>query len=238
MSDSLGFAIITLTQLGTGAAILYAAYWAFAVRHALVGHGYRNQALWLGVLSVCLALDLAVPSPTTSNAAITILVNIPIIAVALGFFAFIDATVPIARRSDPRLRNILHWEKVRFAAWAFLIWVVITSVYAQVTSDNTGSNIVVPLFALAVIGAPPLFIGARRSMDRSLRESLKWLGAGMVSLLGILLVAIVEAALNVSDSYYASEGYAAVVLLFAYLLYKSARSLAPINRIPTVELLE
>jgi hypothetical protein len=235
MSGSLGPALLILTEVVDSAAIIYAAYWGFAIRRALVGRIYRNQALWLGVLSILLFLTVFVPAPTTSDAVIIVLSDLPIVAFTLAFFAFVDSTVPVARRSDPRLRNILHWDKIRFVAWGVLVLVEMLGVYSDIMTENTGSNDVVGLFVLAVIGAPPMFIAASRSMDRSLRGSLKWLGLTLLFFLGILLVAVGESAADFSDSTYSSVPYGVVLLFIAYALYKSTRSLAPINRLPAIE---
>ena len=179
------------------------------------------------------------PTPTGNGLVADVLNNAPTVALTLGFLAFVDSTVPIARRSDPLLRNILHWEKVRVVAWAVLILVEILTVYAEIESNNTSSATVAGLFAVALIGAPPMLIGARRSMDPNLRGSLKWFGLSLLFFLGIILVGVVETELNLSTYYttssYGEIPYAAVLILVAYALYRSARSLEPINRLPAIE---
>ena len=238
MSDSLQPAIVLLSYIADAAVFAYAAYWAFSIRRAMVSRIYRNQALWLGVLCVIVLSGVVVPSPTTNDAVVIFLSNLPTIALALVLFAFVDSTVPLARRSDPRLRSILHWEKVRIIAWGLLILAVIVGEYGEFTSSNTSSTEVYPLLLLVVIGAPPMLVGARRSMDPNLRGCLKWFGLALVSLIGVLLVSFAELALNMLSAEplnYSQIPYNAVVLLFGYFLYRSARSLAPINRITSLE---
>jgi hypothetical protein len=237
LSDSLQTAVVILTYFADAAMVLYAAYWAFAIRRATVGHIYRNQALWLGVLSV-IVLTATIPTPTTEGAVVIVLINLPVIALALVLFSFVDATVPVARRSDPLLRDILHWGKVRVFAWGALILAEIWGAYGQVTSNNTGSNVVFGLLLLVVIGVPPMLIGARRSMDPILRGSLKWFGLSLLTLLGLLLVTLAEVAANLPSAEplnYSQIPYNLVALLFGYALYRSARSLAPINRLQADE---
>jgi hypothetical protein len=239
MSDSIQPVIVFLFYLADAAIFLYAAYWAFAIRRATVGRIYRNQALWLGVLSA-IVLTAIVPTPTTSSAIIIVLINLPVIVVAFVLFAFVDATVPVARRSDPLLRGILHWGNVRVLAWTVLVLVEVYGAYGAITSDNTGSTVVFGLLLLVVIGAPPMLIGARRSMDPNLRGSLKWFGLGLLFLLGLLLVTGAEVAIGVPPTSvgpldYSQIPYNLVVLLFGYALYRSARSLAPMSPLPPVE---
>jgi hypothetical protein len=239
LSDSLGPALATLADIAVAVAIFYAAYWAFAIRRALVGRNYRNQALWLGVLNILFILVVITPTPAGNGLAADVLNNGPTVALTLGFFALVDSTVPIARRSDPLLRNIVHWEKVRVVAWAVLVLVEILTAYAEIESNNTSSATVAGLVVVALIGAPPMLIGARRSMDPNLRGSLKWFGLSLLFFLGIILVGVVETRLGLSTYYttssYGEIPYAAVLILVAYALYRSIRSLEPINRLPAPE---
>ena len=233
MSDNLQTAVVILTYIAAAAMALYAAYWAFDIRRATVGHIYRNQALWLGALSV-IVLTAIIPTPTTNGAIVIALINLPVIILALVLFAFVDATVPVARRSDPLLRDVIHWGKSRVLAWGVLILVEILGAYGQITSNNTGSGVVAGLLLLVIIGVPPMLIGARRSMDPNLRESLKWFGLGLLTLLGLLLVTLAEVAVNLpapEPLNYSQIPYNLVALLFGYALYRSARSLAPLSRI-------
>jgi len=196
--------------------------------------------LWLGVLSIILFFAVIVPMPVTDNAVVVVATNLPVISLALVLFAFVDATVPVARRSDPRLRDVLHWGRARIIAWGALILLEIAGAYEQVASSNTGSNAVLGLLLLVVIGAPPMLIGARRSMDPNLRGSLKWFALALLSIVGLPLVTFGELEVglpptSVGPLVYGQIPYNLVALLFGYLLYRSARSLAPINRLQAVE---
>ena len=237
-SSSLEPAFVIASYAADAAIFAYAAYWAFDIRRALVGRIYRSQILWLGAVSIVLFLAI-VPTPTTNNVTTIILSNLPVIALALVLFAFVDSTVPVARRSDPQLRNILHWGRVRVGAWTALFLVEIFGAYGEVTSSNTGSSVVLGLLLLTVIGAPPMLIGARRSSSPNLRGTLKWFGLGLLSSLGLPLVTIAEVLAGVPSTVgpfsYAQIPYNAVAMLFGYSIYRSVRSLAPINRLQAVE---
>jgi len=238
MSNSLEPALVIASYAAAAAIFAYAAYWAFDIRRALVGRIYRSQVLWLGVVSMVL-FAAVVPTPTTNSVTIIILSNLPVIALALVLFAFVDSTVPVARRSDPLLRNILHWGRVRFAAWTALVLVEIYGAYGEITSSNTGSTVVLGLLLLTVIGAPPMLIGARRSTSPNLRGTLKWFGLGLLATLGLPLVTIAEVLVGVPSTVgplaYAQIPYNAVAMLFGYAMYRSVRSLAPINRLQANE---
>jgi hypothetical protein len=238
MSNSLEPALVIASYAAAAAIFSYAAYWAFDIRRALVGRIYRSQVLWLGVVSVVL-FAAVVPTPTTNSVTTIILSNLPVIALALVLFAFVDSTVPVARRSDPLLRNILHWGRFRFAAWTALVLVEIYGAYGEITSSNTGSSVVLGLLLLTVIGAPPMLIGARRSTSPNLRGTLKWFGLGLLATLGLPLVTIAEVLVGVPSTVgplaYAQIPYNAVAMLFGYAMYRSVRSLAPINRLQANE---
>lgn len=237
MPDSVGLVLNALTYVILVAVFLYAAYWAFAIRRALVSRIYRSHALWLGVLCVVLLTSVVVSLIPASGAVGTALSDVPVIAVILGFFAFADSTVPIARRSDPLLRDILSWNKLRVGGWFLIVLVEVFGLYIDLvgTSGSTGFGAGFGGLLLFLIGAPPMLVGARRSKDPNLRGSLKWFGMSLLFFIGVLLVAIIESALGISNSDMSSIPYAAVLVLVGYSLYRSARSLAPINRLQAID---
>jgi len=75
----------------------------------------------------------------------------------------------------------------------------------------------------------------------TLRESVKWLGIGLLFLLvGFVLVITIEAFIMNLSAYdmeysFGAVPWHAVLFLFGYALYGSARSLAPLNRLPRIE---
>ena len=269
MPDNLGPALADISYIAAGAVFLYGAYWAFAIRRALVGRIYRSQALWLGALLIAgLVASDGVLLPSSSNPFVTAIVKFlaygpwPIVVV----LAFLDSTIPVLRRSDPLLRSILHWKKLRIAILSVLAFSTIFAIYASIylpacfSTANTpvcissalsnsgwlggilgfwGGYYWVDASLVLILGAVALLVGARRSSDTVLRQSMKWLGVGLLCVPGLVLVSVVEGALGVSfyDMIY-SYGivpWNAVAILLGYALYKSARSLAPLNRLPSIE---
>jgi len=266
MSDSLGSVLAALSYVAVGAVFIYGAYWAFTIRRALVGRIYRIQALWLGALFIAalIAAD-AVLLPMSNNSVVTAVVSFlaygpwPILVV----FAFLDSTIPVLRRSDPLLRSVLYWRKLRVGILLVLAFSTIFAVYVSIflpvclptanapacisyAMSNSGQiegdlgllggYYWVDASLVLALGAAALLIGARRSSDTVLRKSLKWLGVGLLCVPCLVLVSVVEGIMGVS--YYAmiySYGivpWNAVAILLGYSLYRSARSLAPLNRLP------
>jgi hypothetical protein len=269
MPDSLGPALADVSYITAAAVFIYGAYWAFTIRRALVGRVYRNQALWLGALLLTgLIASDGVLFPTTNNPFVMAIVRFlaygpwPILVV----FAFLDSTIPVLRRSDPLFRSILHWRKLRIAIWCVLAFTTIFASYASIylpacfstantpacvnsamSNSNWASAVLgfwgglfwVDASLVLILGAVGLLIGAKRSSDAVLRQSLKWLGVGLLCVPGLVLVSTVEAILGVSyyDMIY-SYGilpWNALAILLGYALYRSARSLAPLNRLPLIQ---
>ncbi len=244
MSDGLGlFLAVTLGDIVPAAIGVYAAYWAFSIRRALSGRIYRRHALWLGAVCVIIQVGLPLASLPSSSFVATLGINLLVLALLVFVFAFVDSIVPVARRSDPRLRGILHWEKVRFVLWGDLalagIYLVYNAINPTFGSAGWGAVIGFPLFMLPfIVGAPVILIGAIRSKDYVLRASLEWFGGRLaVLLLSGALLSFIELIILGISAYNASFSYPALVfvpgnILGAYCLYRSARSLAPTSRLP------
>ncbi len=241
MADSLGFALaIVFAEIVPAAILLYGAYWAFAIRRALASPIYRNHALWLGGVGVLIAIAvfLTYSDDPTVSAAMNIFYSVLFAVI----FAFIDSTVRVARRSDPLLRSILQWEKLRIVIWIDIVLLAFVNIYSIFNlSFGTGvaANILGNFFiALPFLaGGPAMLIGARRSRDAQLRVSMKWLGMTLVLAIGPALVNVIEGSfLGISqfDLYYSYLALpaGAIWIVMAYFFYKSARSLASVNPMP------
>jgi hypothetical protein len=221
----------------------YAAYWAFSIRRSLVGRVYRNHALWLGTL--CALVVAQGLSSNSINPILNIVNEIGIFIIFPVLFAFIDTTVRVARRSDPLLRSILRWEKFRVVVGADLVALealIIASAANQAFAYSDLGNLLwyILVFFPFIVGGSALLIGAKRSGDTILRGSLKWLGVVLVLVFVNMLVSLVVSSIpSVSQfdsiySYPALPG-AAIGIVSAYALYRSAHSLAPINRLQAIE---
>jgi uncharacterized membrane protein YhaH (DUF805 family) len=120
------------------------------------------------------------------------------------------------------------------------IYLVISGLDPSSTSAGLAAAIGFPLFLLPfVVGAPAILIGARRSRDTVLRTSLKWIGGALGLFLLSALLAFVEMIVLGISAYDAVLSYPALVfapgdILGAYCLYRSARSLSPVNTLSSV----
>lgn len=238
MADVGGVAFALASQ----AIFLYAAYWAFTIRRALAVRIYRNQALGVGLISLTW---------------IIVFINYVVVSVQLGYVAysivdvlvwgnflyFIDASVLDGRQSDPLLRDTLHWRSIRPWVWVVfvagaLVSIPATAYYVNVTGgDFSTLNPLVSNFLLSpyswlvgLIGLVALPTTAARSKDPLLRRQLVWFSGFIVAIAAVGLGNYVSASAYAASSL---PGY----LLFAFLLvggfclYKSARSLVPLNRL-------
>jgi len=166
------------------------------------------------------------------------------VLVSAMFFYFIDASVLDGRMSDPLLRDTLHWRRIRRWLWAIFAATSVISislaVYYEIATGGNGS--LVPLWVLnggdslhvfvviptALIALP---ITAARSRDPFLRRQLAWF-AGFAAALAV--GGIFSNYLGLPNELATlSEGMGQLV--GAFCLYKSARSLTPLNRISLEE---
>jgi hypothetical protein len=250
MSSSLAFVLaVGLDDVLPALISVYAAYWAFSIRRAMASPLYHHRALWMGVLCLAnslLSVNLAVSSDSslTSSTAVMLGLNMLDWVVILFVFTFIDTTIPVMRRSDPLLRRILHWDRVRLILWTCIglagIYLLISSVYPSSTASGLAGAIGFPIIlGPFVVGAAALLVGVRRSRDPVLRGSLKWIVGFLALVLLNGLLSFIELVVFGVSSYDSSFSYPALAfvpaaVLEAYCLYRSARSLAPMNTLSSV----
>jgi hypothetical protein len=260
MLSSLGIIFLVVV---TAAVLMfsYSAYWGFSIRRALYVRVYRNQALGIGLVAVSFvvaslglaALEYIIPGHVNPGPAATPYVAIEI----LPLFYWIDASMLVARRSDPLLRNTLHWKRLRVVFWAgnILSIGIPTSIVALILGPLAWHLVVpLPIAGLPSVPPPPppaviplilapflltglagflcLPIAVRRSKDANLQRSLRWFAVFGVS----LLVELVGVAAEISGPLVGVE-YAAPTIFMAgnlaggYFLYKSAKALVPLNKL-------
>jgi hypothetical protein len=202
----------------------FAAYWAFNVRRALALRLYRNQAFGIGLVSIMFpALAILFSSGLTYYISLLVI------------FYWIDTSVLAARRTDPLLRDTLHWSKLRILIWVLnLVGVGVTATLAITNSDYTylpSDPILlgltsVPGFSIPISALVILPLIARRSKDLNLRKHIIWFGAFPI----IQLAAILLALFLWSGTFFVGFAFG------GYFLYRSARSLVPLNRIEAIEM--
>jgi len=233
--------------LGALAVILvsvYAAYWAFEIRRALASRLYRSQALGIGLV----ALIPSVVQIGLTGTYLNVLPGefqyaLPVMA-ALIIYYWTDTSVRAGRRSDPLSRDTLHWSRLRYI---LLVLIIITLIYGSlnvsydVLKGITGFTVATPLapsgyffiFIIAPIiiplitGAVILPVAGLRSKDPVLRKHLQWFGFFAVSLLTITIGLSILLYNPLQSLLIQDLG----CVIGGMCLYKSSKSLAPINRL-------
>lgn len=209
----------------------YAAYWAFSVRHALAVSLYRRQAFGIGVIVLAIWTTTALQlSPALSTLTWEFFL--------LALFYWIDASQLASRRSDPLLRDTFHWSKLRIPLWIvelFVVGVIIfVLVYSEITANvtllsevtaGTFNNPILnfgyglPVILAVVCGI--IFLSAiavRAKWNRTLRRHFAWFVLFLVAFLGSLI-----------------SGVPFIFLIAGFALYRSAKSLVPLNQISQSE---
>lgn len=243
MADLL-FAVFVVGAVVPSFILVYGAYWAFQIRRALFVGVYRSQALWIGFFSLYFIPYVDGGNAGPNNLVYALLLTLYYIVLALLLFRLIDLDVRVARRSDPLLRDTLHWPKLRLVVWTLLIvgapfllavtWLDYTGTFVSGQAlAITQSSIYLP-FLLS--GVPALWLGARRSGDLTFRRNLKWMALFFVLLLVTSMAYFLETAglLPIPlDLFNALGGITFVPA--AYCLYRSAKSLAPLGHMAAPE---
>ena len=223
---SISNAEVTAIGQGIGVLILlYAAYWALNIRHALAVNVYRKQALGIGLVAIsCAILGFGQVLPIVN---ISFLEGFgPGFLVLLVLFYWIDASMISARRSDPLLRDSLHWSKLRIVLWILIVALMLIGVILLIPKGTPSGLLLGPLFLVALgllilvplSGALSLSVALRRSKDIAFRRHLKWF-----AVFAVLFFFVFPLGANIA-SY-------ALIFAAGYSLYRSARSLAPLNKI-------
>ena len=207
---------------------LYPAFWAFKIRRALAVRLYRNQALGIGLISVAFLAAVFDDTGTTYSFALLLI------------FYWIDVSFLAARRSDPLLRDTLHWSKLRIILWALGIISVAAWISGIPPIDTIGKIFVATLIPAS--GVALIAVALRRSRNPTLSRNLAWFGLFAMTQLVTLAVAVTFAVTDGTGGAedFFLEGYFLFALarflglaLGGFFLYKSARSLVPLNRLPS-----
>jgi len=226
------FAVISLPMYA------YAAYWALDTRRALAVRVYRGQALGTGLLAFTAWFSYYTifvlsesPNEQLSNGVTALAFTLFL----LSLFYFADITMKASRRSDPLLRDTLHWSRLRILLWAAMAVsfgiILVPTAYATITNNVPFLNDIGTgdfgnslfnfdfnyLIELPFVAAVPLaVVWFRAKWDRTLRRHFLW-----------LLIAL--AALFVTT--FITVGFILVFLSAGYFLYRACRSLAPMSKI-------
>jgi hypothetical protein len=211
----------------------FAAYWAFSIRRVLAVGIYRRQALGIGLVALILAL-LLISGISLAYVGATGQISSLLLIFAFGaMFYWIDASVLAVRRTDPLLRYTFHWKQLRIAFWSLDVAALGSIVAIEIASGgNPGgqaADIVfnLPFYITVLSGVILLPMVASRSKDTILRRHLVWFALFAGTLAVFLSVA------SFLLTVYGEELFTSILGLYlgAYCLYRSSKSLVPLNRI-------
>jgi len=232
----------------TAPTYLYAVYWAFDIRRALAVRIYRNQAFGIGVIVLAIWLTNGVYIALSGLVSLQLYSALSTLTwdfLLLTLFYWIDASVLASRRSDPLLRDTLHWSKLRIPLWIAVLLAVGGTLtlqgYSEITDNvsllnqlavGTLNNAILnfvygfPVFVAIICGIVFLpAIAVRAKWDRTLRRHFSWFALFVLLFLGT----------TGAGNIFPLSG-PIILLCVGLALYKSAKSLVPLNRIPSQEL--
>lgn len=221
----------------------YAAYWAFTIRRALATRLYRNLAFGTGLVASVMVTAIGVVSADVTGVQ-SVITPFALLAVLTTFY-FIDSSVLAARRSDPLLRDTLHWTKVRYPYWVLIIILALAAAAVSIlfpAALHYNSLVFVlfsgiPYLAALGVGLVVLPLSAVRSRDGTLRTHFKWFGLYVVFFFAFVITVSPVPPINFTQSGFTAftivdfQAAFASMLAAGYSLYQSAKSLAPLNRL-------
>jgi len=227
-----------LLAVGLGA---YAAYWSLGIGRALRVRAYSRQALIVGTFSLygtflfVLFYLVYFFSPDLLNSPLGTFQEALYLVLPPFMLAWIDSSIRVGRKTDPLLRDPLRWSKVRYVVWPVLL-VSLIGFYHQGGLNGAG------IFSFVILGFSigPVLLAASWSGDRYYRRSLEWFGFA-VAMLVVQNLGFNTMVPNLGTGIvYTVSGFAwsfianlVVVPVMFYGIYKCARSLVPLNRLPS-----
>ncbi|HYB04877.1 MAG TPA: hypothetical protein VED17_10460 [Nitrososphaerales archaeon] len=236
--------IITISIQG------YSTYWALTIRRTLFIHLYRAQALGIAIVGLVYAAS-ELGSVLYYNARVlTFNPILSVIALALlCIFYWIDKSMSSARRSNPLLRDTAKWSKARIALWPLIVVMESLLFGSSLLGEFSGppvplsgvEGIILGLFGfllalivVPLVGVLLLPLASRRSGDATLRRQIRWFGAFALFVFGTVLLAPFTGSATATT--FAQQVVGLVGGSGAgYALYRSAKSLVPLNKMAGTE---
>jgi len=227
---------------------LYAGFWAFSIRHALAVRLYRRQAFGIGFVVLALYATFAIFDSVSSSASLqlsSLSTNTSFYFLFFVMFYWLDTSILATRRSDPLLRDTLHWSKIRIPLWTAngITWgtVLFLLGYSEITGNvsmlnqlDTGNlnnfllgveyNFPIVVLICGVILLPALAL--RSKWDRTLQRHFLWFAPTYAGLLFLFF-----ASNSLPTGFVSSVITVVIFVAMGYTLYRSAKSLVPLNRI-------
>ena len=223
--------------------LLYAAYWAFTIGRSLGVRSYRNQAFGTGLVAASFAIFvvavdiLTTLSESTNAGYLSLILGYGILMTSLMYF--VDSSVVASRRLDPLLRDAMRWSRLRYLLWP--LFAILAAVNLAIPFNPNpplwlGLLTVTPALVPGIPGTIALLISRSHSGDLTFRRHLSWFGFFAAFFLTFIVIIGLSPTLDVNSSlssWQIADYFAPFfpVLGAGYCLYRSAKSLVPLNRI-------
>jgi heme A synthase len=139
--------------------------------------------------------------------------------------AWIDSTIRVAADRDLLRRDTLYWSKLRKPIWTAIgvsILLGLIGVTEIVSELPWEALLYGPFFAVLPYASVVLVVSVARARDPSFRGHLRWFAYFMVTMVIIMVLYIPRISLLLSIGF----------VFGSYFLYRMAKSLAPISRLP------
>ncbi len=246
MVSSLLNALTAVITSFTVIIIAYAGYWGLDIRGVLRTRLYKNHALSLAVVAAAFAVLDVEAALVASSVLVVPGIFLTLFTTFIFMFYFIDSAMLSARRADPLLRDTARWTQLRTPLWIIMILTIAFAIGSSVAGYSGYDGIfLIPFILVAISGGAFLPRAARRSKDMTFNRHLKWFGIFVVLAVVWLIVALfgtfqamnpvtlLTSPLTTMGSYVIDLADIMGLAVAGYCLYKSARSLVPLNRIET-----
>jgi hypothetical protein len=239
--------VVTIVVTGLTVCIFgFAAFWAVSMTRVMRVRLYRRHALGVVIVALGFAL-LDVESVFLDYSDLVVpVIFLTLFVLFIIIFYFIDTAILSARRADPLLRDTAGWQRRRKLVWVLMVASVAIAIGTSVAGySGFGGIFLLPFIIAGVLGGYVLPLAARRSKDFTFNRHLKRFGAFILFGVGWFLAWFVGPALwgpmdpntllmspLTDQELYLADLLALVGFSGAgYFLYRSARALAPLNRI-------
>ncbi len=228
---------ILFLALGVGVLVIglfsYAGYLGLRARAVLLDRLYKARASWISSVAVLFVLlisaNLVIGTFASGNWYLSLLLFLVEYSAAIVTFAWVDATIRVAKRSDPLQRDTLHWRTLRKIIWVVVVLSIAGGLASVVAFEtNFFSSPGGPEGALLygpfgnVFAIIALVIARRRSKDVTLRRHMKWFSLFII----VTLLSTQSALSRLPDFRLISAGF---LVAAGFFLFMAAKSLVPVN---------
>jgi hypothetical protein len=228
----------TLTWLVASIVSIMVVYRGLEFGRAFMSGVFRNRAFWITALGLVTFIQ-AVPGYITPVHDFSI-GGVPFFVIAwftlfFAYFAFVDSTIMVALQMDFFHRDTLHWKRGRFVVFLALgiLFIALLLVALGIVSNSANSAallipLVVSTFVVLPYAGVALFVGARRTQDRTLKRHLILLALVFILYISHFIVASTNSN-NPTQVFTLLDD--SLILGGVYTLYRAVMTLSVVGRL-------